>query len=63
MVERYLDEKGVDYQKKDIEKDPSAREELLKKAGDSFRGVPVTDIDGQLILGYDQPAIEDALNN
>lgn len=57
-----MDEKGVEYQKKDIEKDPSARQELLNKAGDSFRGVPVTDIDGHLVLGYDRPALESALN-
>ena len=34
---------------------------VLKKNGGNFQGVPVTDIAGELILGFDRPKLEDAL--
>ena len=46
---------------KDIEAEPAARDELLGKNGGNFQGVPVTDINGELILGFDRPKLEDAL--
>ena len=52
---------GVEYTAKDIEATPEAKEELLKKAGDAFRGVPVTDINGEIIHGFDRPKIQAAL--
>ena len=45
----------------DIEADPSAKEELLSKNGGNFQGVPVTDVCGEVILGFDRPKLQDAL--
>ncbi len=61
MVEKYLDDKGVSYVSKDIEKDPAAQAELMGKIHNDFRGVPVTDINGTLVLGFDRPGIDQAL--
>ena len=50
---------------KDIEKDKDAAAELAEKAARvrvKPTGVPVLDVKGKLILGFDQPAIEAALN-
>ena len=58
---QWLDSLGVTYVAKDIEEDPSAKEELLQKSGGQFSGVPVTDINGQLILGFDRPKLQTAL--
>lgn len=57
----WLKKLGVEYVAKDIEAEPAARDELLSKNGGNFQGVPVTDIAGELILGFDRPKLEDAL--
>jgi len=58
---QYLDSKKIDYVDKDVEKDTAAQKELLKKLSGNFQGVPVTDIGGDLILGFDRPKIDEAL--
>ena len=57
----WLKKLGVEFVAKDIEAEPAARDELLGKNGGNFQGVPVTDINGELILGFDRPKLEDAL--
>lgn len=55
---QYLDKIGVSYVEKDIESDEAAHAELMEKIGGNFRGVPVTDIDGELVLGFDRMKID-----
>ena len=57
----WLKRLGVEFVAKDIEAEPAARDELLEKNGGNFQGVPVTDIAGDMILGFDRPRLEDAL--
>ena len=57
----WLEKLGIDFIKKDIEAEPAAKEELLAKNGGNFQGVPVTDINGELILGFDRPKLQDLL--
>lgn len=59
---QWLDKLGIPYIAKDIEADKSAYEELMSKTGGSFSGVPVTDIAGDMILGFDRPRLQDAIN-
>lgn len=63
MLKNYLSEKGVDFAEKDIENDSIAHQELMDKVNGNFRGVPVSDINGTIILGFDRPAIDAALAN
>lgn len=58
---QWMDKLGVKYVAKNIEEDESAREELLNKLGGNFQGVPVTDIAGEMILGFNRPALQEAL--
>lgn len=58
---QWLDKLGVEYTSKDIEADADANQELLAKLEGNFQGVPVTDIDGEIILGFDRPKLEAAL--
>lgn len=51
---------GVDYVAKDIENDDEAKQELLNKLGGNFTGVPVTDVAGELIVGFDRPKLQQA---
>lgn len=57
----WLKKIGVEFETKDIEADEAAKKELLSKNGGNFQGVPVTDIAGELILGFDRPKITEAL--
>lgn len=57
----WLQKLGVDFVAKDIEAEPAARDELLSKNGGNFQGVPVTDIAGELVLGFDRPKLQDLL--
>ncbi len=57
----YLDKKGVKYTDKNVEKDPAAGMEAVDKSGQ--RGIPVIDIDGTIILGFDRPKIDFALKD
>jgi glutaredoxin 3 len=61
MAMKYLSDKGIAYTDKNVETDMEAQAELLKKLDGDFRGVPVIDIDGTLILGFDRPRIDAAL--
>ena len=57
----YFDKLGVKYVDKDVEADPSAGLESVDKSGQ--RGIPVIDIDGTIIVGFDRPKIDAALRN
>ncbi len=61
MARQYLDGKQLAYQDKDIETDKAAYEELLQKVQGNYVGVPVLDIGGTIILGFDRPKIDAAL--
>ncbi len=43
-----------------IEKDKAKKEEMLQKSGGS-RGVPLLDIEGIIIRGFNQEAMKDAI--
>lgn len=58
---QWMDKLGVKYISKNVEEDPAANEELLEKLGGNFQGVPVTDIAGEMILGFDRPKLQAAL--
>lgn len=52
----YFDKLGVSYTDKDVEKDIDAGREAVEKSGQ--RGIPVIDIDGEIIVGFDKPKID-----
>lgn len=60
MAMQYLDQKGIPYVDKDVEADAEAYHEFASKMG-PHSGVPVIDINGTLILGFDRPKIDAAL--
>lgn len=55
----YLDEKGVPYTEKNIQTDRDARKELMSMG---HMGVPVLLIDGEEIVGFDKPRIDQLLD-
>ena len=58
-AKNYFDKKGLRYEDKDIESDPAFAEESVAKSGQ--RGIPVIDINGEIIVGFDRPKIDAAL--
>lgn len=58
---QWLDRLGVAYESKNVEEDEAANKELLEKVHGNFQGVPVTDIAGEIILGFDRPRLQAAL--
>ncbi|MGO5075449.1 glutaredoxin domain-containing protein [Clostridium sporogenes] len=60
-VKTYLKTKEMDFEELNIEKDEKAREEMVQKSNQ--RGVPVLDINGIIIIGFNKPAIDEALNS
>jgi glutaredoxin 3 len=61
MAKRYLDARGIKYEDVDVSADQSRALEMLTKSGQM--GVPVLDVGGHVIVGFNRPAIEDALSN
>lgn len=61
MAKQYLGSKDVVVDEKNIEEDPEAHKELMDKIGGNFRGVPVIDIAGTIVLGFDRAKIDAAL--
>jgi glutaredoxin 3 len=55
----FLNEKKIKFEDKDVSSDEKARAEMIEKSGQM--GVPVLDIGGEVIVGFDQEAIQKAL--
>jgi len=65
-AERYLKGKGIAFVTKDVEKDPSAAREMqskLDKAGLHSGSIPVIDVRGKVMVGFNPGAIEAALGD
>ncbi len=59
-LKEFLTEKGVEYENIDVSASEEAQKELMEKTGQM--GVPVADIDGQIIIGFDKDKIESLLD-
>lgn len=59
MAKEYFKKNKVEYEAYNVAEDESAREEMVKKSGQM--GVPVIDINGEIIIGFDKDAIDKAL--
>ncbi|MCL4312957.1 MAG: glutaredoxin family protein [Actinobacteria bacterium] len=52
----YLREQHVPFREIDVSRDPSAARDLVRRSGQM--GVPVIEIDGRPIVGFDKPVID-----
>lgn len=60
---QYLEHLGVGFTVRDVEEEEGAMEELLAKVGGETSSVPVTDIDGVIIRGFDRGKIDATLKD
>jgi len=58
-VKNYLKSENIEFQELNVQDDMEAREEMIKKSNQM--GVPVLDINNNIIIGFDKPAILSAL--
>lgn len=59
MVKRYLETRGIPYTEIDVSADYNAATEMVRKSGQS--GVPVVEIDGEMVVGFDRDRIDKLL--
>jgi glutaredoxin 3 len=60
-AKQYLDKLGVKYTDKDVESEPKIAQEAMDKSGQT--GIPVLDIGGDIIIGFDRPKIDASLKS
>ncbi len=58
-LKAWLKEKGFEFEDVDVGQDEGARDEMIEKSGQM--GVPVVDIDGQIVIGFDKEKISKLL--
>jgi len=59
MAKEFFAQNDIQYEDKNVATDVDARNQMVKKSGQM--GVPVIDIDGKIIVGFNRPEIETAL--
>ena len=59
-VKDFLKKNGVKFEDIDVGENQEAAQEMVEKSGQM--GVPVIEIDGKIIIGYDEEKIKKALD-
>ena len=59
-LKEFLKGHNIEFEDIDVSQDKTALDEMVKKSGQM--GVPVVDIDGQIIIGFDKEKICELLN-
>ena len=58
-AKQFLKENNIDFQDYDVSSDQQAAEEMIRISGQM--GVPVLDIEGEIIVGFDKERIKQVL--
>ena len=58
-VKQFLKDSNIDFQNIDVSSNQQAVDDLMQKSGQM--GVPVLDIDGEIIVGFDKDRIKQSL--
>ncbi|MDD4179505.1 MAG: glutaredoxin domain-containing protein [Candidatus Margulisbacteria bacterium] len=59
MAKQFLEENQVQYENIDVSVNQVAAQEMIQKSGQL--GVPVLDIDGKIVVGFDKKKIKELL--
>lgn len=59
MAKDFFQANNVTYTEQDVAADESLRNQMVEKSGQM--GVPVIDIEGEIIVGFDEPRIKEVL--
>jgi glutaredoxin 3 len=56
MAKKYFREKGIKFKDVDVSRDLTAARDMVRRSGQ--QGVPVIDIGGKIVVGFDRPKID-----
>ncbi len=59
-LKEFLKENNIEFEDIDVAQDAEAREEMIKKSGQM--GVPVLEIDDEIVVGFDRERISQLLD-
>lgn len=59
QAKRYFREKGIKFKDIDVSRDAAAARDMIRRSGQ--QGVPVIDIGGKIIVGFDRQKINQLL--
>lgn len=60
MAKELFKKNNIDYTEHDVAADMASRKEMVDKS--SQLGVPVIDIDGKILVGFDESELKEALD-
>jgi glutaredoxin-like YruB-family protein len=58
-AKEFFKKNNITFEEKDVAVDVAAREDMIMRSGQM--GVPVIDVDGKLVIGFDQTQLKEAL--
>ena len=58
-LKEFLKEKNIEFEEVDVSVDEKAAREMIEKSGQM--GVPVIDINGEIVVGFDRKKIDSLL--
>ncbi|HID72345.1 TPA: glutaredoxin family protein [Candidatus Micrarchaeota archaeon] len=58
-VKEFLKENNVEFEERNVQENQEYAKEMQEKTGQL--GVPVIDVDGKIIIGFNVPALKEAL--
>ncbi|OGF63375.1 NrdH-redoxin [Candidatus Giovannonibacteria bacterium RIFCSPLOWO2_01_FULL_44_40] len=59
MAKKFFEDNKISYEEHNVASDAKGRDEMIQKTGQM--GVPVIDIDGKIVIGFDQPRLKELL--
>ena len=59
-LKEFLKKNNIEFEEIDVSKDKKAQEEMIEKSGQM--GVPVIEINGEIVVGFDKEKISKLLN-
>ncbi|TSC78433.1 MAG: glutaredoxin-like protein [Parcubacteria group bacterium Gr01-1014_33] len=59
MAKDFFQKNNIQYEEKNVAIDAAARDEMITKSGQL--GVPVIEVDGKIVIGYDQGKLRELL--
>jgi len=59
LAKEFLTEHQIPFEEVDVSQDEAKAQEMILKSGQM--GVPVIEIDGQIVIGFNKPRLEELL--
>lgn len=61
VAKQYLKKNNIDFVEKDVGKSHIAAREMINKSGQM--GVPVIDVNGEIVVGFNEPVLKKLLSD